>query len=206
MKVVGQNSIVEKFNIISALYNDKKISKIPSTLFISPPGYGKTTLSNYCISMFGKDILKIQGPLLKNKSDLFNLLGRKKDSEIIFIDEIHAISKNVQEMIFSLLDFSKIEISIGSGIDQEAFIFEYKNFTLFGATTNPELLTNAFESRFSIVELLEEYDNKSLIKIFDNYILSQELNFHIDSEVENEFISITNRTPRDVLIKSNKLI
>jgi Holliday junction DNA helicase RuvB len=134
-------------------------------LLSGPPGLGKTTLAKIIAEDLGADIKVTSAPALDRKGDLAAILTRLKPFSVLFIDEIHRLSRTVEEYLYTAMEDYYLDIVTGEGLGARAMKFQLAPFTLVGATTRAGLLSSPFLSRFGIVERLQFYDRKSLEKI-----------------------------------------
>ncbi len=133
-------------------------------LFYGPPGTGKTTLSMIIAEELGKKIKIVSAPTIERKGDLVALITSLDEGDILFIDEIHRLSRAVEESIYSAMEDFRLDIVV-SGSKTKSLSIELPRFTLIGATTRLNLLTPPFRSRFGIVCRLELYSVEELVMI-----------------------------------------
>lgn len=189
--------------VLDIFSNNKSEIKI---LLFGPAGLGKTTYANEISKKSNKNIKILQGPLLKRKIDFFNILPLIDKKTIIFIDEIHSISKTVQELLYSLIDNKKITINIGKNFEVDEITFEIENINIIGATTNLEKLNNSFTSRFTYLIDFSNYDYDILIKICND--LLSKYRIKLNKKEVNTLINISSGNPRTIknnILKLNDL-
>lgn len=129
--------------------------------------YGKTTLSNIVANEMGGNFKVTSGPALEKPGDLVALLTNLEEGDILFIDEVHRINRNIEEILYPALEDFKVDILIGKGPSAKSIRLDLPKFTLIGATTKAGMLTRPLRDRFGIVEKLELYsaeDLKTIIK------------------------------------------
>ncbi|UUD34953.1 Holliday junction branch migration DNA helicase RuvB [Mycoplasmopsis caviae] len=137
-------------------------------LFYGPPGTGKTSLATILANELGAKIHYLQGALLEKKSDILTVFANVKENDIVFIDEIHSMNKNVEEIIYNAMEDYKIDIIIGPEGNSKVMRMNLKPFTLIGATTKINLLTQPLKDRFGFIARLSQYNEEDLEKILQN--------------------------------------
>lgn len=160
----GQEKVKEKLKIfVSAAL--KREETLDHTLLCGPPGLGKTTLANIIANTLNVPFVGTSGPALHRKGDLAAILTSLKPQTVLFIDEIHRLSRDVEEYLYSAMEDYHIDIVTGEGLGARSMRFQLSPFTLIGATTRAGLLKAPFRDRFGIVERMAFYDKNSLVKI-----------------------------------------
>jgi Holliday junction DNA helicase RuvB len=134
-------------------------------LFFGPPGLGKTTLATIMAQVLGVTIKICSGPMLERTGDLVALLSGLAPRDILFIDEIHRLPTQLEEVLYSAMEQFKIDVIIGQGAGAQAISLPINPFTLIGATTKTGMLSAPLLSRFGIVERLDFYSEEDLKKI-----------------------------------------
>lgn len=134
-------------------------------LFHGPPGLGKTTLASIVAQELGVNIKFITGPMLNKAGDLAAILTNLQEKDVLFIDEIHRLNINVEEVLYSAMEDFSIDVIIGEGNGARTMKIKLKPFTLIGATTRIGLLSNPLRTRFGIPMHMNFYDNLSLAEI-----------------------------------------
>src|SRR5277367_2872776 len=134
-------------------------------LLYGPPGLGKTTLAGIIAAELGVSWQQTSGPVLQKKLDLVGILSNIQEREVFFIDEIHRLQPDVEEMIYSALEDFRMDILIGTGPGARTVAMDIKRFTAIGATTRQGLISAPLRSRFGLVLRLNPYDQTELTSI-----------------------------------------
>ena len=142
----------------------KRKEPLDHVLFYGPPGTGKTTLASIKACELGSEIKIVSAPTIEKKGDILAVLTSLKEGDVLFIDEIHRLSRAVEETLYSAMEDFRIDIVTGFGRGR-AVTIELPKFTLVGATTRLNLLTPPLRTRFGIVCRLELYSVKELTEI-----------------------------------------
>jgi Holliday junction DNA helicase RuvB len=160
----GQEKVKQKLKVFTEAAK-KRGEPMDHCLLCGPPGLGKTTLAHILANTLGADFKSTSGPALHRKGDLAAILTGLKPGSIFFIDEIHRLSRDVEEYLYSAMEDYYIDIVTGEGLGARSMRFQLNPFTLVGATTRAGLLKAPFRDRFGIVERLSFYDRESLLHI-----------------------------------------
>ncbi len=160
----GQTKVKE--NLAIAIEAARKRGEaMDHVLLYGPPGLGKTTLAGIIASELGVSIQQTSGPVLQKKLDLVGILSNLKEREVFFIDEIHRLLPDVEEMIYSALEDFRMDILIGTGPGARTVAMDLKPFTAIGATTRQGLISAPLRGRFGLVLRLNHYDQAELTAI-----------------------------------------
>jgi len=158
---IGQQKV--KANLeISLEAARKRGETLDHLLLFGPPGLGKTTLANIVANEMNAAMKGTSGPALERTGDLVAIITNLQEGEILFIDEIHRLPAQVEEVLYSAMEDFHVDIVIGQGPAARTMKFELPRFTLIGATTRAGLLTAPLRARFGIVHRLDFYDVESL--------------------------------------------
>src|SRR6266478_1735231 len=160
----GQTMLKEQLSI--AIEAAKKRGEaLDHVLLYGPPGLGKTTLAGIIAAELGVGLQQTSGPVLQKKLDLVGILSNIQEREVFFIDEIHRLQPDVEEMIYSALEDFRMDILIGTGPGARTVAMEIKPFTAIGATTRQGLISAPLRGRFGLVLRLNHYGVTELTAI-----------------------------------------
>lgn len=176
---VGQSQLKKH---LSVSINSAKIRKesLDHILFYGPPGLGKTTLSNIIASEMQTHLRSTSGPAIEKQSDLVSILSNLEEGDILFIDEIHRLRPQVEEILYTAMEDFVIDIMVGSGTGAQSVKLPLKKFTLVGATTRLSALSAPLRDRFGNVLKLDFYSDADIAKIIQKNcgVLEMELTTH----------------------------
>ncbi|MGQ9735221.1 MAG: Holliday junction branch migration DNA helicase RuvB [Thermaceae bacterium] len=159
---VGQERLKAKLKVYLEAAKARR-EPLDHLLLVGPPGLGKTTLAHIIASELGVRIRVTSGPAIEKPGDLAAILANSLDEgDILFIDEIHRLSRPAEEHLYPAMEDFKMDIVVGQGPAARTLRLDLPRFTLIGATTRPGLLTSPLRSRFGIVEHLEFYSVEEL--------------------------------------------
>ncbi len=160
----GQDEVKEKLLVFVQAAKARK-EPLDHVLLSGPPGLGKTTLSQILAAELGVECRVTSAPALDKKGDLAAVLTSLKPFTVLFIDEIHRLSRSIEEYLYTAMEDYYIDIVTGEGMGARSMKFQLAPFTLIGATTRAGMLNAPFRDRFGIIERLHFYDRASLEKI-----------------------------------------
>ncbi len=189
----GQDKVKQKLQVFTQAAV-KRGEPLDHTLLCGPPGLGKTTLAHILANTMGADFKSTSGPALHRKGDLAAILTGLKPGSVLFIDEIHRLSRDIEEYLYSAMEDFYIDIVTGEGLGARSMRFQLNPFTLVGATTRAGLLKGPFRDRFGIVERLSFYTKESLVTILERS--AQLLNMTLTPEGAEQIAARSRGTPR----------
>ena len=190
---IGQNRIIENMRVYITAARQRGES-IDHVIFSGPPGLGKTTLAFVTASEMGVEYHYTSAPALEKKGDLAAILTKMKDKDVLFIDEIHRLRPELEEILYSAMEDFHVNIVMGQGISANSITIPIPRFTLIGATTRTGLLTRPLLSRFGIDMKLELYSIEDIIRIIFRSV--QYMQIAIDKAAAQEIALRSRGTPR----------
>ena len=190
---IGQEKAKENLKIyIEAAKN--RHESLDHVLLYGPPGLGKTTLAGIVANEMGVQIRVTSGPAIEKPGDLAALLTSLNDGDILFIDEIHRLSRSIEEVLYPAMEDFALDIIIGKGPSARSIRLDLKRFTLIGATTRAGQLSAPLRDRFGVILRLELYSPNELAKIVKRS--AGILNIEAEQDGALEIASRSRGTPR----------
>lgn len=190
---VGQQKIRERLQISIAAAK-KRGEPLDHILFYGPPGLGKTTLAGIIANEMGVHIRVTSGPAIEKPGEMAAVLNGLKEGDILFVDEIHRLNKQVEEVLYPAMEDFAIDILIGKGAGARSIRLDLPRFTLIGATTRAGLLSAPLRDRFGEIHRLEFYSQEELQDIILRS--ADKLRVQVDAEGAMEMARRSRGTPR----------
>lgn len=190
---VGQDEIVNKLKIY--IYSAKERNEtLDHTLFYGPPGVGKTSLAFIIAHEFNSKIKVVSAPTLKTIGDLVGILSILDPGDVLFIDEIHRLDKSLEEILYSVLEDFKLNITFKNSEQVKLVNFDISPFTFIGATTQIALISSPLRDRFGITFKFDYYTVEEISKIIRENTIK--MGFSIDNSEAIEIAKRSRKTPR----------
>ena len=190
---VGQQKVRQQLSLLieSARLRERSPDHI---LLAGPPGLGKTTLAMIVAHESGAPLRLTSGPAIQNAGDLAAILSSLSDGEVLFIDEIHRMSKSAEEMLYLAMEDFRVDVMVGKGPGATSIPLELAKFTLVGATTRSGMLPNPLRDRFGFTAHLEFYSADELAQVIER--AASLLGLEIHAEALELIASRARGTPR----------
>lgn len=190
---VGQQKVKENLEVFIQAARERR-EALDHVLLYGPPGLGKTTLATIIANEMGVNIRVTSGPAIEKQGDLAALLTNLSEHDILFIDEIHRMSRSIEEVLYPAMEDYALDIIVGQGPSARSIRIDLPKFTLIGATTRAGLLSAPLRDRFGVISRLELYSTEELAQIVGRS--ANILGAQIDEDGMREIASRSRGTPR----------
>ena len=190
---IGQQKVKDTLSIYIEAARQRE-EPLDHVLFYGPPGLGKTTLAGIIANEMGVKMKVTSGPAIEKPGEIAAILNNLSEGDVLFIDEIHRLNRQVEEVLYPAMEDFAIDIVIGKGAAARSIRLDLPKFTLVGATTRAGLLTAPLRDRFGVVSRLEFYSTRDLMTIIRRS--AEVLHVKIDERGAEELARRSRGTPR----------
>ncbi|MCH9630597.1 MAG: Holliday junction ATP-dependent DNA helicase RuvB [Chlamydiia bacterium] len=189
----GQSALKDKLHVLLGAAKKRKESPC-HCLFYGPPGLGKTTLASIIANEMGSRLVVTSGPAIEKAGDLAGMMTNLEEGDILFIDEIHRVNRNIEEYLYPAMEDFSLDLLLDSGPSARSVQVKLNRFTLIGATTRVGLISSPLRTRFGFTSRLDYYPAEVLQNIIDRS--SHILDAPIDTKASLEMAKRSRGTPR----------
>ena len=190
---IGQEKVKNNLKVYIEAARQRN-DPLDHVLLYGPPGLGKTTLAGIVANEMDVNLKVTAGPAIEKPGEMAAILNNLQDGDVLFVDEIHRLNRQVEEVLYPAMEDYVIDVVIGKGASARSIRLELPKFTLIGATTRAGMLSAPLRDRFGVVNTLEFYTEEELVQIIKNS--AEKLGVELDDEGAKELAGRSRGTPR----------